>query len=344
MAERSTTRSATRYTTRSAAVPGAAPRDRPARPWLRVAVVGVLAAAALACYLLLFVRGSFEFAIERRLTVAGAVVIAAFTQGVATLLFQTVTQNRVLMPSIMGFDSVYTLATTAMVVVFGGSVLAATDGLGKVAAQTLLMVAFATFLFRWLFSGRTANLHVLLLVGVAIGMAFDSLATFGQRILSPADYDVLSVRLSGRLSAVDAEFLPFAAVVCAVVGFVVLRRHARLDVLELGRDVATGLGVDHRRELTTALVCVSVLVAVSTALMGPMTFFGFLVAVLTRQLAGTHRHAVLLPMSFLLGVLVLIGGQFVMEHVFYATGMLAVVLEFVGGTVFLVLLLRKGTL
>ncbi len=323
---------------------GAVRTPRTARPWLRVAVVGALAAVAVLCYLFLFLRGSFEFAIERRLTAVGAMVLVAFTQGVATLLFQTVTQNRVLTPSIMGFDSVYTLAQTAMVVAFGGAVLAATDGVGKVVAQTLLMVAFATFLFRWLFSGRHANLHVLLLVGVAIGMAFDSVATFGQRVLAPADYDLLSARLFGRLTAAEPHVLALAAVVCVLVGIVVVRRHARLDVLHLGRDVATNLGVDHRRELTVVLVCVSVLVAMSTAVVGPLTFFGFLVAVLTHQVAGTHRHAVLLPMSFLLGVLVLVGGQFVMEHVFYATGMLTVVLEFVGGTVFLVLLLRKGTL
>lgn len=345
MAEDTTTRPAARpvvpSTGRTAAGPAAAAR---VRPGLRLALVGALALAALACYLLLFVRGSFEFAVERRLTTAGAMVLAAFTQGLATLLFQTVTQNRVLTPSIMGFDSVYVLAQTALVVVFGGGALAATDGPAKVAVQTLLMVAFATLLFRWLFSGRRANLHVLLLVGVALGTAFDSLSTFLQRVLSPADHDVLSARLFGRLSTVDAGLLPYAAVVCVATGVVVLRRHARLDVLELGRDVAVNLGVDHRRELTLALVCVSVLVAVSTAVVGPMTFFGFLVAVLTRQVAGTHRHAVLLPMSFLLGVLVLVGGQFVMEHVFYATGMLTVVLEFLGGAVFLVLLLRKGTL
>ncbi len=353
MAEDTTVRvaSGVRPPRRSSAAHRPGPREgraaragRSPRPWLRVAVVGALAVTAVLCYLFLFLRGSFEFAIERRLIAVGAMVVVAFTQGVATLLFQTVTQNRILTPSIMGFDSVYTLAQTALVVVFGGGVLAATDGVGKVVAQTLLMVAFATFLFRWLFSGRRANLHVLLLVGVAIGMAFDSLATFGQRVLAPADYDLLSARLFGRLTAADPQVLPLAGAVCVLVGFVVVRRHARLDVLHLGRDVATNLGVDHRRELTVALVCVSVLVAMSTALVGPMTFFGFLVAALTHQIAGSHRHAVLLPTAFSLGVLVLVGGQFVMEHVFYATGMLTVVLEFIGGLVFLVLLLRKGTL
>ncbi|WP_432562211.1 iron chelate uptake ABC transporter family permease subunit [Kineococcus sp. SYSU DK003] len=319
-------------------------RRRGFAPELRVALVFALAVLAAVAYCLLFLRGSFEFAIERRLTMVGAILVAAFTQGVATTMFQTVTQNRILTPSIMGFESIHTLLQTLLVVVFGGSVLAATDGLPKLITQTLLMVAFATFLFRWLFSGRFADLHVLLLVGVAIGMAFDSLAVFGQRVLSPAEYDVLSVRLFGRLSTVDAEQLPLAAGVCLVVGLVVWRRRARLDVLHLGRDVATNLGISYQRELTVMLVAVSLLVAFSTALVGPMTFFGFLVTLLARQLAGTHRHAVLLPMAFGLGALVLLVGQFTLEHVFYASGQLTVVVELLGGIVFLTILLRRGTL
>ncbi len=320
-------------------------RPRPAlRPDLRPVLLGVLALVAVACYLLLFVRGSFAFALERRATAVGAMVVAAFAQGVATVVFQTVTRNRVLTPSIMGFDSLYVLAQTALVVVFGGSVLAATDGLPKLVVQTLVMVAFATLLFRWLFSGRWGDLHVLLLVGVTLGLAFDSLSVFLQRVLSPTDHDVLSVRLFGRLTAVDPATLPLAVLVCAGAGVVVWRRRHRLDVLQLGRDTATGLGLDHRRELTVALVAVSVLVASSTALVGPMTFFGFLVAALARQLAGTHRHAVLLPTAFALGVLTLVGGQFVLEHVFYASGMLTVVVEFTGGLLFIALLLRKRSL
>ncbi|WP_424214033.1 iron chelate uptake ABC transporter family permease subunit [Streptomyces sp. BI20] len=320
------------------------PRLGDLAPHLRVWLLAALLVPAVAAFLFAFVRGSFEFAFERRATMLGAMVVAAFCQSVGTVLFQTVTQNRLLTPSIMGFESVYTLMQTLTVFLFGGATLAATDGLPKLVVQTLLMVGFSTLLFRWLFGGRLGSLHVLLLVGVSLGLAFSSLSTFLQRLLSPSQYDVLSARLYGRLGTADAGHLPLALAVCAVIGFLVWRRRRRLDVLLLGRDAATGLGIAHKRELTQALIMISVLLALSTALVGPMTFFGFVVTVVAHQLAGTHRHAIVLPMAFVLGLLTLVSGQFAMEHVFYASGMLTVVIEFLGGAVFLACLLRKGTL
>ncbi|MCX4780488.1 iron chelate uptake ABC transporter family permease subunit [Streptomyces sp. NBC_01264] len=325
-------------------VPASATGLRAPAPRTRILITAGLLVPAVAAFLLLFVRGSFAFAFERRITLLGAMAVAAFCQAVGTVLFQTVTRNRLPTPSIMGFESVYTLMQTLMVFVCGGSVLAATDGLPKLLAQTGLMVCFSTLLFRSLFAGRLGNLHVMLLVGVCLGLAFASLSTFLQRLLSPSQYDVLSVRMFGRLSAADPTHLPLALGACAVIGLLVWRRRHRLDVLLLGRDAATGLGVPYKAELTGALVLVSVLLSLSTALVGPMTFFGFVVATLAYQLAGTHRHAIVLPLAFLMGLLTLVTGQFVMEHVFYASGMLTVVIEFLGGVLFLVHLLRKGSL
>ncbi|MFE7135967.1 iron chelate uptake ABC transporter family permease subunit [Streptomyces sp. NPDC057638] len=310
----------------------------------RLALVGGLAAAASLCFLFLFIEGSFDFAFERRLTLFGTMVVVAFTQAVGTVVFQSITHNRILTPSIMGFDAVYILMQTLMVALFGGGVLAVTDGMPKLVTQTLLMVGFTMLLFGWLFSGRSGSLHVLLLVGVVLGLAFRSLSDFLQRLLSPAEYDVLSARLFGRLSSAEAAYLPLAGTVCLVVGVIVWRRRHRLDALLLGRDAATNLGISYKRELSVLLLLISLLIAMSTALAGPMTFFGFVTAMLAYQMAGTHRHAVVLPMAFLIGLLTLAGGQFLMEHVFYASGMLTVVIEFVGGAVFLVHLLRKGTL
>lgn len=306
--------------------------------------MAVLVAIAIVCFLFLFVRGSFDFTVPRRARMLGAMVIAAFTQAVGTVIFHTVTHNRILSPSIIGFDSLYVLMQTVMVFFFGGSVIANTDGIPKLVAQTLVMVAFATILYRWLFSGRFGSLFLLLLVGVVLGLAFDSLSLFLQRLLSPTEYDMLSVELFGRLSDVNAEYLPLAFVVCAIVAVVIWRARHRLDALLLGREAATSIGIDHKRELTIMLVLIAVMVAFSTALVGPLTFFGFVVAVLAYQLAGDYRHAYVLPMAFLLGLFTLVAGQFILQHVFYASGMLTVIIEFVGGIVFLALLLRKGTL
>lgn len=322
-----------------------AERMRSLSPEARLAIAAAVVLLVVACYLLLFLRGSLAFAVPRRLTTLGAMIVAAFAQGIGTVLFHTVTGNRILTPSIVGFDSLYVLMQTLMVFVFGGTVLAASEGIPKLLTQTALMVGFAVLLYRWLFSGRFGSLMLLLLMGVVLGLAFDSVSTFLQRLLSPTEYDLLSTRLFGRIGDVEPSYLPIAFAVCIAVGVVVWRRRHVLDVLLLGRDHATSLGIDHRRELTLDLVLIAVLVAFSTALVGPLTFFGFVVATLAYQLAGDWRHRVVLPMAFLLGLGALAGGQFLLQHVFAARGMLTVIIEFVGGIVFLLMLLRrKGAL
>lgn len=313
-------------------------------PRIRLVIMAVVLAIAIVAFLFLFVRGSWAFAIPRRATVIGAMTIAAFAQGVGTVIFHTVTQNRILTPSIMGFESMYTLMQTMLVWFFGGSAVAQTEGYSKLILQTALMVILATLLYRWLFSGTAASLHVLLLVGVVFGMAFSSVSEFMQRLLNPTDYDMLSVKLFGRLSSLDATYLPLAGIVCGVVAVILWRRRFVLDTLLLGRETAINLGINYRRELTLILALTALLISFSTALVGPLTFFGFMVASITYQIAGTYRHGITMPMAFLLGMLTLVIGQFVLQHVFYAAGFLTVIIEFVGGIAFLFFLLKRGNL
>lgn len=320
---------------------------------MRLLIAAGVAAAAVALYLLLrtgaddVLRWDLRFgpSFERRLKTVAAIVLAAFCQGVATVLFHTVTHNRILTPSIIGLDALYVLIQTVGVAVVGARFVDNSDSVGQFLLQTAGMVLFAALLYRWMFSGRFTSLFLLLLAGVVIGMAFRSISEFLQRLITPSDFDALQIKLFGRLGSVNTELLPIAAVICAIVGIVVWRRRHVLDVLLLGRESATGLGVDHKRELTLALILIAVLISVSTALVGPLTFFGFIVATLAYQLAGDWRHRATLPMSVLIGVFTLAAGQFIIHNVFYAAGTLTVIIEFCGGAVFLaILLLRKGNL
>ena len=118
----------------------------------------------------------------------------------------------------------------------------------------------------------------------------------------------------------------------------------RLNVLGLGRDVAVNLGVSHKKHAVYTLVLVSVLMAVSTALVGPMTFLGFLVATLAYQFADTYDHRYVFPMAALLGYCILAGAYFIMNHIFYAQGVVSIIIELVGGLTFLIVVLRKGRL
>jgi iron complex transport system permease protein len=262
---------------------------------------------------------------------------------VSTLLFQTVTANRILTPSIMGFDSLYILVQTAMAFTLGAAAVVAAPPTLQFGVEVLLMVAFSALLYRWMFTGATRSLHLLLLVGVILGSLFRGLSSLLQRLMEPSEFIILQDLFFASFNNVDPALLGVSAVIVAVVCTVVWRARHTLDVLALGRDVAINVGIDHRKVVMRVLLGCSLLVAVSTALVGPVTFFGLLVVSLGYQLCRGSSHAWLLPIVVLIGAVALVGGQLLLEKVFGFGTALSVVIEFAGGILFLYLLL-KGSL
>ncbi|WP_202977904.1 iron chelate uptake ABC transporter family permease subunit [Nocardioides daphniae] len=242
----------------------------------------------------------------------------------------------------MGFDALYVLLQTVVVFAFSSQLLRDLDPRLQFVAETLLMLAFALTLFRWLFASGRYPLHVLILVGMVFATLFRSIASFLQRLIDPSEFQTLQNLMFASFTTVDEDLVWITAAVVAVATLVVVRRLHVFDVLALGAETATNLGVDHRRETTKVLALVAVLVSVSTALVGPITFFGLLVAHLAYQLAGTHRHAVVLPMAGLSAVVCLVGGQFVLERLLEVTTTLSVVIELVGGLTFIALLIHRA--
>ncbi|MDH5133222.1 MULTISPECIES: iron chelate uptake ABC transporter family permease subunit [unclassified Microbacterium] len=281
---------------------------------------------------------------QHRATAVVVMALVAVAQAVATVSFQTVTNNRIITPSIMGFESLYRVVQTTTVYLFGVAGLVAIQGVGQFALQVLIMVALAVLLYGWLLSGRYGNLQIMLLVGIVIGGGLGAIATFMQRLLTPSEFDVLAARLFGNVSNADPSYLPLAIPLVIAASTLLWLRSRRLNVLALGPDAARSLGLDHRREQFLVLTLVAVLMATSTALVGPMTFLGFLVATLAYQFADTHDHRLIFPVAVLTAFSILAGAYFVMKNVFYAQGMVSILIEIVGGTVFLIVILRKGRL
>ena len=273
-----------------------------------------------------------------------AMAVVAVCQAMATVSFQTVTNNRIITPSIMGFESLYVAVQTAAVYFLGMSGLGMLTGLPQFLLQIALMVGLSLALYGWLLSGRYANVQIMLLIGIVIGGGLASVSSFMRRMLTPSEFDVLTARMFGSMTNADPMYFPIAIPLCLAAAGLLWWRARRLDVVALGRDAATNLGLDHRRELMVTLFLVSVLMAVSTALVGPMTFLGFLVATLAYQFADTHDHRRIFPVAVLTGFVVLCGAYVVMKHVFYAQGVVSIIIELVGGSVFLLVILKKGRL
>ncbi|MCM2394792.1 iron chelate uptake ABC transporter family permease subunit [Rhizobium sp. S95] len=311
-----------------------------ASPAVVVALTGIAAFVVCLLFMTVGVKGDWGFVLAFRGTKLAALVLVAFAVSVSTVLFQTVTGNRILTPAVMGFDSLYVLLQTVLVFFLGGLGVATLDQRWLFVLEVAAMVLLSSLLFRTLFSGGTRSLHLLLLVGILCGGLFRSLAGFIQRIIDPNEFVVLQDRLFANFNSIDVQLLGLSAIAVSATTAVGLANLSRFDVLSLGRETAIDLGLDHRRMVTLVMALVAVLVSVSTALVGPVTFFGLLVANLAYLVTPSFRHRHVLPVTVFLSIVLLAGGQMILERLFAFSTALSIVIEFFGGLTFILLLMR----
>ncbi|TQI79117.1 iron complex transport system permease protein [Serratia fonticola] len=310
-------------------------------PGKRLCLLSLLALTLALIFMVINLQGNVAYILKHRGQILATMVLVAFACGISTLLFQTITQNRILTPSVMGLESLFVLLQTLLVFFLNIAGLGMFGSIGQFVGEAALLMLFATLLYRWLLSGTGLDLHRVLLIGLVFGTLFRSSAGLMQRLLSPGEFAVLQSRIFATFTRADSDVLMISGVIIALITLVVWRMRHRLDVIALGSNTATALGIPYKRYVTGLLLLISVLVAISTALVGPMTFLGLLIVNLTYPLMGSWRHSYLLPGSIMIGMITLIGGQLVLERVFGMAGTLSVVIEFVGGGLFIYLLLKK---
>ena len=268
-------------------------------------------------------------------------LITAFAIGGASLVFQSIINNTIVTPCLLGMNSLYTLIHTAVVFCVGsGSVLAANAN-AAFAIDLVLMGITATLIYSYLFKKTKHNVLYVLLVGTVLTSFFSSVQSTMTRVMDPNEYDTLLTTLVASFSNVNAEIILFALAVLAAVIFLLRRELALLDVLTLGKEQAINLGVDYDRCIRRLLLGVTLAIAVATAMVGPISFLGLIIANLARQLLRTYRHTQLILGSALFGMIVLVGGQIIVEHVFTYAVPISVFITVGGGLYFLYLLLTR---
>ncbi|MDR8398342.1 iron chelate uptake ABC transporter family permease subunit [Paraburkholderia sp. USG1] len=311
------------------------------RPSTVITLLAALTVAMSAAFMTVGAAGHWAFVLPLRAQKLAGLLLIGYAVAVSTVLFQTITQNRILTPSIMGFDALYVLIQTLLAFTIGFVRANAIDPHLRFAVETLVMVGAAAVLYRWLFTGGRQDLMFLALAGIVFGALLRSLSSFLQRVLDPGEFAVLQDRFFASFNLIDSSLLSIAAVLVLGVSVVGWRMRHSFDVLVLGRETAINLGVDYRRTVRSILMLIAILVSVSTALVGPVTFFGLLVANLAYRFVGNARHALMLPAAALVAMICLVGGQFVLERLFGFDTSLSIVIEFFGGIAFIILIMRR---
>lgn len=311
-------------------------------PAKRLLLLSIITLGAMIIFMTINLSGNIQYILVHRGLILATMLLVAFASGVATVLFQTVTNNRILTPSVMGLEALFILIQTMLIFFIDANGFRALGITGKFLCESALLLLFSVFLYRWLLSGVGVNLHKVLLVGLVCGTLFRSISNLMQRILSPGEFAILQGRIFATFTRAAPEIIAVSAGIIVMVGVVIWRQRHCLDVIALGRNTAINLGVAYQKKITVILLLVSLLVAISTALVGPLTFLGLLIANLAYPIVGSYRHQYLLPGVFLLGVITLVGGQLILERVLNMAGTLSVVIEFVGGALFIYLLIKKA--
>ncbi|WP_010098223.1 iron chelate uptake ABC transporter family permease subunit [Ornithinibacillus scapharcae] len=309
---------------------------------LKLITLFILAIISILLYAFYDIKGGFDYAFPRRVLKIAAMVVTGVAISYATVVFQTITQNRILTPSVMGMDSMYGVVQTLIYFFAGSMSVWVVNKYLNFGAAIIAMVLFALILYRFLFRSDKHPIYLLLLIGMIIGTLLGSLVTFMQVLIDPVEYLGLQSMLFASFTKVKAELL-YIAIAILIVSFIYgFRIMSKLDVMSLGRENAMNLGVNYDRMVMNILILSSVLIATSTALVGPITFFGLIVANLSYQFLVTYKHSILILGASLISIIALVGGQFLVEHIFELRTTLSVIINFIGGIYFIYLLLRES--
>lgn len=312
----------------------------------KLIILSLLVLAAAAAYMLVEVNFSnqrlFQYSMKIRTPKLIVMLITAFAIGGASIVFQSIINNTIVTPCLLGMNSLYTLIHTAVVFCVGsGSILAVNANL-SFGVDLVLMGIVATVLYSYLFQKTKHNILYVLLIGTVMTSFFSSIQTTMTRIMDPNEYDTLLATLVASFSNINGEIIVFSLVTLSAVIFFLRKELALLNVLTLGKDQAINLGVDYDRCIRRLLLGVTLCIAVATAMVGPISFLGLIIANLSRQMLKTYRHGQLIVGSALFGMLVLVGGQLIVEHVFTYAIPISVFITVGGGLYFLYLLLANG--
>ena len=298
---------------------------------LKLGVMALLVLAACAAYLLVDINPKyFDYAMGLRVPKLIVMLIAAFAIGGASLVFQSVINNTIVTPCLLGMNSLYTLIHTAVVFVAGSGSILAVNANAAFAVDLVIMGLSATVIYGYLFKKTNYNVLYVLLIGTVLTSFFGSIQSTLTRVMDPNEYDSLLSTLVASFSNVNAEIILFSLVVLAL-----------LDVLTLGKEQAINLGVDYDRSVRRLLLGVTLAIAVATAVVGPISFMGLIIANLSRQLLKTYRHTQLIAGSVLFGMVILVAGQLIVEHVYTYSIPISVFITVGGGVYFLYLLLTR---
>ncbi|OZU88985.1 iron ABC transporter permease [Virgibacillus indicus] len=308
----------------------------------KTVILAIIALLLALLYIFYELSGNIGYILPRRIIKVVAIILTGGAIAFSTTIFMTITNNRILTPSVLGLDSLYLLIQTVIIFVFGSHSLIMMSSQLNYLVSIGAMILFSLLLYRFLFKGEKNNIYFLLLIGMILGTFFGSFTSFMQVLIDPNEFMVAQDRMFASVNNVNTDLVYLSIVLVILVLIYFMRFYKYLDVLALGKDDAINLGVPYDYVVKRLLIVVAILISIATALIGPITFLGLLVVNVAYELMKTYRHLYIILGSMLISIIALLGGQFVVEKIFTFQTTISVIINFIGGVYFIYLLLKEN--
>lgn len=284
-----------------------------------------------------------EYALKNRFLQIAAIVIVAICIAISTVIFQTLCNNKILTPAIIGLDSLYMLLQSALVFSLGSANLSVYRNDINFLITLACMVVFSLGLYKILFSSDK-SIYLIMLLGLIFGTLFSTLSSFFEILIDPDEFMIIQGRMFASFDNVAFDVLALAYIV-TLLSFIWIFRYMKfLDPLSLGKDLSINLGINYQKISKHLMIIIAILASISTALVGPITFLGLLVVNITYELFKTAKHSILLLACILISILALLGGVFFVSRIFDYNTTISVIINFLGGIYFIYLVLKGNKL
>ncbi|MFA5560509.1 MAG: iron chelate uptake ABC transporter family permease subunit [Acholeplasmataceae bacterium] len=270
-----------------------------------------------------------------------AMVVSAVLIATTSLVFQTLTNNRILTPSLIGFDAIFVTIQTFIIFIFSSTSILFYNPYVNFITATLLMIIITLFMYRLILRKNRNNIIFLLLVGMVLSTLARSSANFLQTIMDPAEFDSLIIRTQVSITQMNLNVIWIATPLMIFIIFALFREIKNYDVMALGESQAVGLGVNYNQKMNLSLIYIAIAMSISTALIGPISFLGLIAVNAARELLKTYKHLPLFILSSMIAVIFLVIGQVIVAETGYLTSV-TVLISLIGGAYMIYLVLKEN--
>ena len=290
------------------------------------------------CIIGLFTNKNITFSIimrNVRLPRIIASILAGVGLSVSGLIIQSITDNNLASPNIIGVNSGAGLFVILLLFLL--------PNMYYLTPFASFIGAFLTTLIIIIISQKiNNNKSTIILAGIAITALFNGVIS----LITLLDNDVLSTYKYfsiGGLNGVtfDLLYIPLLLIVLSITIFYIFV--SKIEILSLGDELAKSLGINIKFIKFIALVCASCLASSVVSFAGLLGFVGLVVPHISRKIINGNLKQNLIG-SILLGAIVMLIADTIGRCLFLPTELpVGIVMSFIGGPFFLYLLLRRKT-